>query len=140
MKTSKKIYLVSFLLAGMLMSVLFTQAQKSNLNALSSSIATKTISAGADAYICSGSEFTTSGVNQSSIMTTWRTSGDGIFENPLSLQTVYTPGEHDLALGYVSLYLIVFSMGGGYGNEIIYDEMILHLDNCSAINPYIKEL
>jgi len=138
MKQLKKIYLVFFLLVILWMSVMVTQAQKVNSNDLISSITKSSISAGADAYICSGSEFTTSGVNHTNIMTLWRTTGDGIFENPQSLQAIYTPGESDLANGNVSLYLVVFAMGG-YGNEIIVDEMILHIDECSVINPIIKE-
>ena len=133
MNTLKKIYLVSFVMGSMLMSVLFTQGQKVNLNEFSSAITPTSFSAGEDASICNDNEFTTQGVSPSNIITMWQTSGDGIFDNTQSLLAVYTPGEHDIIDGQVTLYLILFPMGGG-GNEMIYDEMILYLDNCTITN------
>lgn len=138
MRTLKKIYLVSFLLGSMLLSVMFTQAQKVKSNKSVSAVNSIDISAGADAFTCNENEFITSGVSHSNIPTIWRTSGDGTFDNPQSLHATYSPGDHDITNGSVSLYLVVFPMGGS-GNEVTFDEMILHLNNCSAIDPLIKE-
>jgi len=138
MRTLKKIYLVSFLLGSLLLSVLFTQAQKVKSNESVSTVNSIDISAGADVFTCNENEFITSGASPSNVPTIWRTSGDGTFDNPQSLHAVYSPGEHDNTNGSVTLYLVVFSMGGN-GNEVIYDEMILHLNNCTAIDPLIKE-
>ncbi len=40
----------------------------------------------------------------------WQTSGDGFFENPDSLQTIYYPGEDDILNGEVILFLTAFSL------------------------------
>lgn len=139
MKTLKKISLLSLLTGTLLMSGLFVHAQKVKSDNSISAKSLTTISAGEDAYVCNNNEFVTSGVSTSNILTMWRTSGDGTFDNPQSLHAAYSPGEHDITNGSVSLYLVIFPMGGS-GNEVIFDEMILHLDNCSAIDPLIKEL
>jgi hypothetical protein len=62
--------------------------------------------AGTDAGICAGTAFnisTASSTNYSEIH--WSGSGDGSFNDPLSLLPVYTPGNADIAAGQVHLYL-----------------------------------
>ena len=131
MNKLKKIYLVSLLLVSMFISVLFTQGQKAMLTNFTHPTNQTSVSAGDDETICNDSEFITQGICNSSVITMWQTSGDGIFNNSNSLITIYSPGVLDIANGQVILSLIIFPMGGS-GTEAIYDEMVLHLGNCEV--------
>ena len=55
--------------------------------------------------ICEGESFSLSAVAHEAGVTSWSTSGDGTFENHLSLETQYNPGEQDIANGSVTLTL-----------------------------------
>lgn len=63
------------------------------------------VSAGADAFVCSGTLFKSdaSAVNFTNI--SWLSSGDGIFSNADSISTFYTPGIEDLHAGKALLIL-----------------------------------
>jgi hypothetical protein len=52
--------------------------------------------AGPDTYTCTGEVFTTSAAATNYFSVNWITSGDGIFSNPDSILTVYTPGPEDI--------------------------------------------
>lgn len=72
-------------------------------------IAAPTASVGSDQTICAGETVNVSGSIGGSAQTSmWSTSGDGTFNNELSLNTIYTPGAGDIANGEVMLTL--FSM------------------------------
>ena len=65
-----------------------------------------TVSAGNDTVVCVQlGHFSISGTSSNSSSTLWTTSGDGIFSNAGSLQTVYTPGNADRTSPGVSLTL-----------------------------------
>jgi len=68
---------------------------------------------GITANVCSGDDFIADNVtaeNYSSL--NWITSGDGTFDDPSALQTVYTPGNADLSSGQVLLTLTADGNGG----------------------------
>ncbi|MEI8007445.1 MAG: T9SS type A sorting domain-containing protein [Bacteroidota bacterium] len=68
--------------------------------------AAPTASAGNDTTVCVQlGYFNVSGTSSNSSSTLWTTSGDGIFTNPGSLHTVYTPGNVDRTSPGVSLTL-----------------------------------
>jgi len=66
--------------------------------------------------------------------TYWVTDGDGTFDNPFSLKTVYHPGAHDIANGQVTLKLYVVSKAVSVTTPMV-DEMVLYLNNCLSIKP-----
>ena len=135
MNTLRKVYLLSLLTVSFVLSVSYTQGQKEYVNEITTTKAQQSFSAGEDAAICNDSDFLTQGTTSFNGIFMWSSSGDGVFENTQNLNSVYTPGEHDINSGKVSLYLVLFPMGGG-GNEIIYDEMVLHLGNCTINNQF----
>ena len=51
----------------------------------------------------------------------WHSLGDGQFDNPLDLNAVYYPGEHDKTQGYVELVLEGWSVCGNAADTIRYD-------------------
>ncbi|MBE0639081.1 MAG: hypothetical protein IH598_11225, partial [Bacteroidales bacterium] len=61
--------------------------------------------AGEDVTICATGSVILYGIalNEQSVL--WQTSGDGIFTNPISLETVYYPGVNDISSGTVTLNL-----------------------------------
>ncbi|MBI2967371.1 MAG: T9SS type A sorting domain-containing protein [Bacteroidetes bacterium] len=62
--------------------------------------------AGADAAVCSGNTFTTSGsIGGSASSSAWSSSGTGSFDNPVLLNATYTPSAGDIVAGSVSLAL-----------------------------------
>ena len=63
-----------------------------------------TASAGADATICEGSNYTLSGIiGGSASNSAWTSSGTGTFDNPSLLAATYTPSPADIAGGTVTL-------------------------------------
>ncbi|MCF8364647.1 MAG: hypothetical protein K9H16_02615, partial [Bacteroidales bacterium] len=61
------------------------------------------VSSGDDQTVCSGSIIEVSAEGSNYSLLTWETFGDGSFINPGSLNTIYMPGQNDLAAGNVSL-------------------------------------
>lgn len=90
--------------------------------------------AGTDDTICKGESYTLQGEADFSEETLWTTSGDGIFNDPTSLNAIYIPGFWDDTTGSVTLTL--------YANPIDpcplgdNDEMELTIDNCSGIEDH----
>jgi len=144
MKTLKKITLVSFLIGSMLTMTLFVNGQ-------SSKTATKNVnlppnlaylSAGQDASICNDLIFKTNGVWESTTdcggKTIWKTNGDGTFDNPFSLHTIYTPGEQDIKNGQVTLTLI-FVTQGELSSIKYKDSMVLYLNKCLSSDTELEQ-
>ncbi|GAB1417653.1 hypothetical protein MASR2M12_04180 [Bacteroidales bacterium] len=71
------------------------------------------VNTGNDAALCANTNFLTETATASNYVSLlWSTSGDGSFDNPASLSTVYIPGSGDIANGNVILTLSVESEGG----------------------------
>ena len=51
----------------------------------------------------------------------WRSTGDGWFDNPLDLNTIYHPGEQDKARGYAELVLEGWSACGATSDAVRFD-------------------
>ena len=85
-----------------------------------------TVYAGEDATVCGGQMYDLDEATASNYETVrWYTSGDGHFNNATILNTKYTPGEADIARGYVTLTLYA------YGSELCedaFDEMTLFIE------------
>jgi len=64
-----------------------------------------TINAGPDTFTCTGDVFTALATATNYISANWSTSGDGVFDNPDTLQPVYIPGSDDIHNKQVSLIL-----------------------------------
>ena len=69
---------------------------------------TAVATAGPDASICSGNNFTVSGASASVQPIQWSTSGDGTFNNIGVFSPVYTPGPNDISNGAAQLTLTAF--------------------------------
>lgn len=63
--------------------------------------------AGPDQNVCEGQPVSLTGVATGACAVTWTTSGFGTFSDNHSLETTYTPGGFDLALGTIDLCLTV---------------------------------
>ncbi|MFO0839491.1 MAG: hypothetical protein U1D55_13325 [Phycisphaerae bacterium] len=68
-------------------------------------VAAPTANAGVDQSVCAGSTVSVSGSASNAASTLWTTSGDGTFDTPAALSSVYTPGASDIAAGTVTLTL-----------------------------------
>lgn len=64
-----------------------------------------TIYAGSDSFTCTGQVFTTDAVATNFSSVQWATSGDGIFGNPETLVTDYSPGPDEIHNGQAKLIL-----------------------------------
>jgi len=91
-----------------------------------------TASAGTDGAVCSNGSFTleeASANNYGSLA--WTTSGDGSFEDPATLNTVYTPGEADIATGTVTLTLTAVP---SVACPSVTDDILLTVHTAPAVN------
>lgn len=66
---------------------------------------TPVANAGLDATVCEGSTVQLNGVAENYSGILWTTSGNGTFDNPLSLNAIYTPGTEDISIRNVTLTL-----------------------------------
>ena len=91
--------------------------------------------AGEDAEICHYETFRTSGSVENTETFIWTTNGDGLFDDPASLDAVYTPGTEDIYNGNVVLSLTGFSVSPC--EDQYTDNMILTVETCTSIqtNP-----
>lgn len=94
--------------------------------------------AGNDTTICNDEVLLVTGSVENTESSEWKTDGDGYFEDPMSLTTVYHPGTTDIAEGKVKLRLF------GYAvlpcDESHNDYRWLYLSNCVGIDNDQKEL
>ncbi|MDC3229259.1 hypothetical protein OAT87_01490, partial [Flavobacteriaceae bacterium] len=67
---------------------------------------TPIVDAGQDATICEGDSYILSEANTENTTTTlWTTNGDGVFDNPTTVNTTYNPGTNDVQNATVTLTL-----------------------------------
>ena len=67
----------------------------------------------APASICGGTLFNIQAILSGSATTlTWSTSGDGVFSNPISIATSYTPGPFDIATGSITITVTTDDVNG----------------------------
>ena len=125
MKTLKKIILVSFIIGSIFTSVQLTQGNNALTNQTVFGLGDK-ISAGPDAVIGLNPIFITQGSSSYSGFIIWTTSGDGVFENPYNVNSIYTPGEQDNILGHVTLTITLIPHGM-HQSRLIADSMTLSL-------------
>ncbi len=96
-----------------------------------------TVNAGNDTTIHTSSFYLTNPtlINYSSVM--WSTSGDGTFDNPSDLQTIYTPGPGDISSGQVKLTISAAPLSPcSFGKS---DDLNLYLDaSVSVGEPVVK--
>lgn len=140
MKTLKKTILISFLIGGMITSALILQGHapvKNETNTINLTNA-PSISAGDDATICNNVGFKTKGTASQVGTTYWVTDGDGTFNNPFNLKTVYIPGPHDISNGQVTLKLYVVSKAVGSVTTPMVDEMTLYLNHCLNVKKDLQ--
>jgi hypothetical protein len=71
-----------------------------------------TIYAGDDALTCGSDDFGCQGEATNYQSVTWSTDGSGTFDNPSSLNAVYTPSAEDIASGSVNLSLSLLDVNG----------------------------
>ena len=70
-----------------------------------------TVVAGDDLSICESESPTFTGAAQNYSSVLWTTNGDGAFASPDQLSSSYTPGENDIANGFVQVCLEAVGMG-----------------------------
>ncbi len=140
MKTLKKITLASFLIGVILTSTFILQGHAPKENTSNAILQTNapSISAGDDATICNNLGFKTKGIANQVGTTYWVTDGDGTFNNPFSLKTVYHPGPHDISNGQVTLKLYVISKSVSSVTTPMVDEMVLHLNHCLNVKKDVQ--
>ncbi len=87
--------------------------------------------AGEDDEICDDETFQTSGYVENTQTFIWTSNGDGTFDDPTSLEAVYTPGAEDAYIGSVTLSLT------GFSNEpcenSYTDNMVLTIETCTGV-------
>ncbi len=84
---------------------------------------TLTCYAGPDDYVCVESTFQCNGEATDWVGLEWTTNGDGSFDDPYSLEPVYTPGADDISNNYAQLTLTAENADGDFVN----DEMTLNI-------------
>nr|NQU91938.1 T9SS type A sorting domain-containing protein [Bacteroidota bacterium] len=67
--------------------------------------------AGDDLSACEGMPVTLNGQASNWVSVVWTTNGDGTFDNPGNLMSVYNPGVNDITAGYVELCLTALGYG-----------------------------
>ena len=123
MKTLKKIVLVSLILGGLFTSIPFTQGNDSAKDLSFFGLGDR-LSAGNDAVMGDNLNYQLQGVcTYYNSFIVWRTNGDGVFDNPYNLHSVYTPGVQDRNSG--SVILSVDLMQRGIYQRPISDSMTL---------------
>ena len=131
MKSLNRIYLVSFLIGGIVTLTLIALGQNAKT---SSNISPEPIvNAGMDVTICDNTEFQTNGKSTFKGVTLWKTGGDGIFKYPYGLEPVYLPGEQDLANGEVTLTMLIKPSEDVNYYAKISDSMTLYFEKCKDI-------
>lgn len=80
--------------------------------------------AGPDDETCDGSEYQLDGVATLYNLVNWATSGSGTFDDPESLEAIYTPSADDIAAGTVNLTLTAYSP-----DTQVSDEMTLNISS-----------
>ena len=86
-----------------------------------------TANAGGAQQTCAGATYTATSATATNYSTlAWTTSGDGTFDNPASLHTVYTPGANDLLNG--NLYLKISALPVTNGCPVASDSLQLTIN------------
>ncbi|MFW5705404.1 MAG: hypothetical protein ACOCX8_00245, partial [Bacteroidota bacterium] len=88
--------------------------------------------AGPDATICKNETFQTSASAAYYSTAQWFTNGDGYFEDPTALNTIYHPGEGDKTNGLVRLTVSVSSIAPCTGND--FDRLYLQLNDDPVVS------
>ena len=86
--------------------------------------------AGDDTQTCENTDIQLEGIVSYTSSTLWKTSGDGSFENPTSLATIYVPGTNDIETGTVELSLT------GYAIAPLNDSVIDNITVTIINNPF----
>jgi len=85
--------------------------------------------AGPDAVVCSGSDYTLSGIITVAASATWATSGSGSFSNANQLNATYTPGQADIDAGSVVLTLTTDDPDGDGPCSPVSDDLTLTFED-----------
>jgi hypothetical protein len=81
--------------------------QPSSSNLLISIVSMPEVNAGADITKCENQNVSVSAVILNGVTSLWSTSGDGTFQAPSQLQTIYNPGPADISAGGATLTILV---------------------------------
>ena len=95
-----------------------------------------TVVAGPDTMICIGQSLQLNGYATPYDSVKWWTDGDGLFDDPTALSTVYTPGDNDTTVKHVELNLTAY---GAYCDSTA-SELDLTLDVCTGLSEPGDEL
>jgi hypothetical protein len=77
------------------------------------------------------------GIVSDAKMTSWGTSGNGHFEDPVALNTTYTFGTADLAAGSVDLFLVAFAKSPCSGK--VTDIRHVLIDPCTSVPEQVQD-
>jgi len=97
-------------------------------------ISNPTVSAGTDLTVCEGDLAVLAGSTTNSSSVAWTTSGDGVFNNPASPGTIYTPGAGDIQQGNVTLCLQAYPISPCTVG--VYDCMILCIHKQQTVSLF----
>jgi|GEM_PF-3207107 len=88
--------------------------------------------AGIDGEVCEDDTYQMNGSATNEDHVYWATLGDGVFDDPFSLNAIYSPGENDIELGDVDLVLFAYSIAPCFGE--IPDTMNLVVYHAASAN------
>ena len=88
-----------------------------------------TVVAGPDTVICIGQSLELNGYAAPYDSVKWWTSGDGLFDDPTALTTIYTPGDNDTTVKQIVLNLTAY----GSSCDSTASELDLTLDVCTGL-------
>jgi hypothetical protein len=94
--------------------------------------------AGNDTLICDWiPSIPVHGIATNARLTTWGKSGDGVFADPLALNTTYTFGPGDKATGSVDLFLVAFAIPPCTGK--VTDIKHVVIDPCTSVPELLQD-
>jgi hypothetical protein len=94
--------------------------------------------AGNDTTICAGESVLLNGYAQFQDSVKWTTEGDGIFDDIYSLTPVYTPGEEDIAGGYVWVNLTAYDSIPCENSDV--DKLKINIDQCTNVEELNEDI
>ena len=92
-----------------------------------------TADAGSDQTICEGDQVNLVGsIGGGATASSWSTSGDGSFNNTMSLNAIYTPGPSDISAGSVTLTLTTNDPAGPC--VAVSDDMVVTINPAAVVS------
>jgi len=96
-----------------------------------------TVDAGADSLICENNTLTLNGYAENNASILWSTSGNGTFDNAVSLTATYAPGSADIVSGIATLTLTAYAISPCNSDAV--DDLILTIQQLPDIDAGVND-